>query len=109
MSETDILEIDFEHHLNRNKTHIKHNAGFANIDFLKTNVDKHFIVKYITIKLLCEFYNYPSFLLNVLLASVRVIKAIISRGIMFTITSLIPIPFNIIPRDRTIKNLTGFK
>ena len=55
------------------------------------------------------FYNYPNFLLNVLLASVRVIKAIISSGIMFTITSLIPIPFNIIPRDRTIKNLTGFK
>ena len=28
---------------------------------------------------------------------------------MFTITSSIPIPFNIIPRDRTIKNLTGSK
>ena len=52
---------------------------------------------------------YPNFLLNVLLARVNVIVAIIISGIMFAITSLIPIPFNIIPRDKTIKNLTGFK
>ena len=52
---------------------------------------------------------YPNFLLNVLLASVNVIVAIIISGIIFAITSPKPIPFNIIPRDKTIKNLTGFK
>ena len=51
----------------------------------------------------------PSFLLNVLLARVRVIAAIIISGIKFVITSFIPIPFKNIPRDSTIKNRTGFK
>ena len=55
------------------------------------------------------FNIYPSFLLNVLLARVSVIDAIIKSGIKFVITSSTPIPFKKIPRDNTIKNLTGFK
>ena len=55
------------------------------------------------------FNIYPNFLLNVLLASVNVIVAIIISGIIFAITSLIPIPFKNIPRDSTMKNLTGSK
>ena len=55
------------------------------------------------------FNIYPNFLLNVLLARVKVIVAIIISGMIFANTSLIPIPFNIIPLDRTIKNLTGSK
>lgn len=53
-------------------------------------------------------FIYPSFLLKVLPARVRVIKAIIIKGIKFVIMSSIPMPLRNIPRVKTIKNLTGF-
>ena len=51
---------------------------------------------------------YPSFLLNVLPARVRVRSAMIIRGSQFAMASLKLIPFRKIPLVRTMKNLTGF-
>jgi hypothetical protein len=53
--------------------------------------------------------NQSNVRLNVLLARLRVIIAIIIRGIKFTTTSSKPIPLRNMFLESYIKNLTGFR